>query len=388
MENDRTNYLGPLSALRENAKPGKRSWRDLPWPFIIVVILPTLIAAIYFLFIASPIYVSEARFIVRQQGRETPSSLGLALQGVGLSTTQSDAFAVHEYITSRDALVDVQKRLNLRNILGKPGSDPISRFPRPWEGRADEDLYKGMQRFITVGYDSTNGISTLRVKSFDPRDARNLADGLLEGGENLVNRLNVRASQQAVADAEKTVEEAEIRLADAQGKISEFRNRQRYIDPARSALESSQVIGGLRETLANLQAERDQLAADAPSSPQLPMLDGRIAAYQKQIEAERLRVAGTSESLAPNVGAYEALSLRQELAGKGLAVAVQSLDSARLEARRQQLYLERVVNPNLPDEPILPQRLIAILAVFASMLVAYGVCWLLWAGVREHRQSH
>lgn len=307
MPNSKLTYLGPVDGLANSGTGEGWTWRQLPWVFLLIVVAPSLLAAIYFLLIASPVYVSEARFIVRQQGREAPSSLGIALQGVGLSTTQSDAFAVHEYIVSRDALTDLEKQVNVRGVFGRAGTDMFSRYPQPWNGSSEEELYKGVQRFITVGYDSTNGISTLRVEAFSPEDARRVADILLSGGERLVNNLNVRASEQAVLDAERSVTEARARLSSSQAELASFRNREQFIDPARTALESSQVISGLMSTLATLRAERQQIAADTPSSPQLPSLDGRIHAYEQQIEAERAKIAGNANSLAPKVGLYLSL---------------------------------------------------------------------------------
>ena len=79
--------------------------------------------------------------------------------------------------------------------------------------------------------------------------------------------------------------------------------------------------------------------------------------------------------------------LQRELADRELTQSTTALVAAEQEARRQKLYLERIVNPNLPDRPSQPRRLISILIVFATSLLIYGVGWLVWAGVREHRQD-
>ena len=50
-------------------------------------------------------------------------------------------------------------------------------------------------------------------------------------------------------------------------------------------------------------------------------------------------------------------------------------------------YLERIVSPSEPDKPTEPKRWLALLTVFASSLLVYAVGWLVWAGVREHRQD-
>ncbi|MFC5344009.1 chain-length determining protein [Brevundimonas staleyi] len=387
MAESQINYLGPIPEALTFRQEPKPWWRRLPVGFLMVVALPTMLAMIYFLLIATPRYVSEARFIVRQANQSTPSALGVALQGVGLSSAQSEAFAVHEYITSRDALEQLGRRYDIAAMLNPPGADAFSRYPRFWDSRSQEGLYKGFQRFVTVGFDSTTGISTLRVEGFRAQDARSLNEALLAGGEQLVNRLNDRARADAVAEATIARDEAQTKLTDIQNQLTAFRNREQFLDPELAARESSTLIGGLLATVAQLRADRDQLAAEAPQSPQLPVIEGRIAAYERQIAAERAKVAGTSTSLAPRLGVYETLSLQRELADRELAQATASLVSAQHDARRQKLYLDRIVSPNLPDKPVEPRRWIAILTIFASSLLIYAVGWLVWAGVREHRQD-
>lgn len=387
MAEAQVNYLGPIPealTFREERKPW---WRRLPVGFLMVVALPTLLAAIYYLLIATPRYVSEARFIVRASTQSQPSAIGMALQGVGLSTAPSDAFAVHEYIKSRDALRELGRRYDIGAILNPPGADAFSRYPRLWDSRGEEGLYKGFNRFVEVGYDSTTGISTLRVEAFRAEDSRQINQALLASGEQLINRLNERAMGDAVSEAQTARDEARARVTGIQQRLTAFRNREGFIDPELAARESSSLIGGLMATVAQLRADRAQLVGEAPQSPQLPILDGRIAAYERQIAAERAKVAGASTSLAPRVGVYTDLQLQRELADRELAETTSALLSAQQEARRQKLYLDRIVSPNLPDKATQPHRWTAILTIFASAMLIYGVGWLVWAGVREHRQD-
>ena len=388
MSDPRLSFLGPLAGgpakPLETVKSPSRLKAFLP--FALVVGLPTFVTAVYFLSIASPRYVSEAKFLVRSASQEQPSSLGVALQGVGLSNNATDAFAVHEYIKSRDALDDLEKHFPLEPVLSAAHADPLSRYPRLGEGRSKEGLYKNFQRFLTVGYDTSTGISTLRVQAFTPNDAKKVAEGLLTGGENLVNALNERSAARAVTDAERNMQEAEQRLTGIQARLQSYRNREGIIDPVVSAGEGSALIGELLANIATLRAERSQLVSQAPNSPQLPTLDARLAAFERQIEVERQKLAGGQNSLASKISGYEALALERELADKALATASASLDVARVEARQQKLYLVRVVNPGVPDKSSLPNRWLAILAVLISTMLIYGIGWLVWAGLREHRQ--
>jgi len=214
-----------------------------------------------------------------------------------------------------------------------------------------------------------------------------MTEALLQGGERLVNRLNERASTDAVTNALDAEQQAWERLASAQQALAAYRNDQRFIDPTRTATESSSLIVSLLQTLANLKAERTQISSQAPESPQLAAINSRIAAYEAQIANERAKIAGTSGSLASQVGTYEDLVLAREMAGKEMTQASSSLLIAQQEARRQRLYLDRVVNPSLPDRAEQPKRFLAVLTVLLSTLMLYGVGWLIWAGVREHGQD-
>lgn len=309
MTDAKLNYLGPAPKLLAGPVQVVPWWRKLPTGFLAVVVLPTILTLVYNVAVVSPRYVSEARFVVRTPERVQASGLGIALQGVGISGGQTDAFAVHEYVTSRDGLKYLQQRFDVGAIIGRPDADPLSRWPRFGESRTQEGLYKGLQRFVTIGYDATTGISTLRVEAFRAQDAYALSNAMLSGGEALVNQLNERAAQDAMTEALRAEAEARTHLADVQGRLTAFRNREGFIDPALQASESSQLIGGLLATIAQLRADEEQLRSEAPASPQLSVLTGRIAAYERQVAAERGKMAGGDTSLAPRIGAYQDLAL-------------------------------------------------------------------------------
>jgi capsular polysaccharide transport system permease protein len=357
--------------------------------FLVMVAAPSLLAALYYLLIAAPLYVSEASFVVRARSQPAgPAALGLALQsfGVDVGSGATDAFEVHEYMLSRDAVADLQRRLNLRAMLARPEADFLARFPDPFEGTTFESLFKGYRRFVTVGYNPTSGVSTLRVEAFRPTDSNAVAEGLLDGGEALVNRLNERAAHDAVAEGQREVMEAQARGIAAEDALTQFRNREKLIDPSRSSVAGLELVTQLEMQLATLRADRASQAALTPQGVQLPILDKRITAFEAQIAAEQARVAGQAGSLAPKIGEYERLTLERDFAAKALAAADADLESARVDARRKQMYLERVVYPNTPDKAERPRRLLSIVMVVVTALVAWAAVVLVLAGLREHRQ--
>lgn len=383
MNDPKINYIGPIPQLA-GPKRGK-PWIGAPLAFGLMVVLPTLIAAFYLFVIVSPRYVAEARFIVRAAEPKAATGIGAALEGAGFSTGSADAHAVLEYIESPDGFLELQRKFDVRRAYARPGVDVFSRLPKPFSDSSNETFRKQFQNYLTLGYDSQSGISTLRVQAFTSDDAQRIADLLLDGGEGLINRLNERSAEDAVRDGERTVAEAQTRLTQAQARLTEFRNREGVIDPATSAKAGGELIGQLTINLANLRAERAQVASDAPNSPQLPFLDSRIRAFERQIAAERQQIVGDAGSLAPKISSYEALVTEREFAEKLLASATSTLNSAQLDARRQRLYLDRVVNPVATDKATEPRRLRSLLLVFTSALLIFALGWLVWAGVRESR---
>jgi len=357
--------------------------------FAVMVLLPTAVAAFYYLVLAAPMYVSETKFIVRTPSQQAPSTLDSVLLGVGLGSTSSsntDVYAVHEYISSRDAVRDLQQYHHLSTILGRAPLDLVARFPRPFEGRSFEDLYSAYTRFVTVNYNSQTGISTLKVKAFRPRDAQDLATALLDGGEGVINRLNDRSVMDALNDANRHTQDAEQKVTAAETALTNFRNREKLIDPTRSSLADLELVGKIEGQLATLRAERTALAASAPESPQLPLMDQQIQAFQTQADDQRAKIAGQDTSLAPLIGEYEQLIIDRDFAAKELTAASTAVESARLDMRRKHLYLERIVSPNLPDSAREPHRIYSIWMIFIGSLLIYATVALILAGLREHGQ--
>ena len=94
---------------------------------------------------------------------------------------------------------------------------------------------------------------------------------------------------------------------------------------------------------------------------------------------------GSNNSITAQAAAYQRLFLENELAEKQLAAAIASLESAKAEADRQQLYLEVVSQPSKPDLALKPQRFYNIIATLVIGLMLYGIISLLTASVREHK---
>lgn len=354
--------------------------------FLVFVVLPTLLAALYYGFIASDVYVSQSRFVIKAPGQKSMPTGTLAnlIQTSGFVGGEQETKEVLDYVRSRNALADLQKQMNVKARYQDAGADFLSRFPRPFHDASFENLFKYYQSMVSAAPDSESGMAVVEVRAFRAEDAQAINARLLQLSEQLVNRLNERAERKAVTEAEQRVFAAETRVRKARVALSGFRNRQEVIDPAKQATGVLEISNKLITEHAALQAQLELMERVTPANPSIPALRARISALGSEIAAQNGRVVGTPTGIASKVAGYENLLAEQEFAQQTLTAAGTALEQARAEAIKQQYYLERVVDPNLPDTPELPRRLRNILIAFGVSLCLYFIGWMLVVGILEH----
>ena len=356
--------------------------------FWALVGLPTLIAGVYYFALASDLYLSEVKFVVHGPAKGPASSISAMLMSAAASSVSEDTYAVHEYLMSRDAVRRLEKEDDLRQLLGRPEGDLITRFPGILFWRKDfEALYKAYSNFVSVEVDSSSGVSTLDVKAYRPEDAQRVAQALLTFSEQLINALNERARHDALAVFKREVDSTEQNIAKIQSELTAYRVKQKMLDPKSASAGPIGLLAQMNAQLASSKGQLAEIIRNSPSSPHIPLIRTRINSLEKLIAEERGKITGGSGSVATALGEYERLDVQRLLAEKTLASAFTSLEAARLEAQRQQLYLETIAQPNLADYPLYPKRLASFATVAATCLLVYGIAWLLVSGVREHASA-
>jgi capsular polysaccharide transport system permease protein len=362
----------------------QRITRRLNAVFYITVLIPTLLAVVYFGLIASDVYISESRFVVRSSQRQSQVGLGALLQSTGFSRSQDDTYAVHDFVLSRDALRELASRMDLTKALQPDAIDFPDRFPLFGLDDSFEAFYKHYKKYVSIEYDTTSSISTLYVRAYSAADAQKINDILLGMGERLVNAMNDRSRQDLIGVAQKEVASAEERLKAASLALSGFRSKQALFDPDRQSLLQLQSVAKLQDELISLEGQLAQLRQLSPDNPQIAALRGRIELMKKTIASESAKVAGPDRSFSSKSARFDRLLLDKTFADRQLASAFASLETARNDAQRQQLYLERLVKSNLPDKAGEPRRIRSIFTVFIVGLMLWGVVSLVVASIKEH----
>ena len=353
--------------------------------FVCLVVVPTALAVLYFGLLAHDVYVSESQFVVRTVQRQLPTGLGSLLQGSGLTQGSSDVYSVQSFLASRDALQVLEQRYHLKRSFGSPRIDAVARFnPLGWDD-SFENLLRYYQKFIiNTDLDSTSSILTLTVRAFSPEEAHAINEDLLKMSEDFVNQLNERARRDLVRFATADVDTAQKQERTAVAALSRYRNDHSLYDPGKQSDLQIQEVGALQ---AELVATRKQLAdvrAMAKDNLLIPVLENRARVLSRAIASEMAKVAGDRSSLSSKTPQYEGITLDRDFAAKYLAVALDSLEQARANAMSQQLYIERIAQPNQPDIAIEPRAVRDVAATLLLSLIVWALASLLVTAVREH----
>jgi capsular polysaccharide transport system permease protein len=369
-----------LPSMPQRVRP-KRFGGLLGLTALLVIGIPSLIAAAYYGFWASNQYVTSFVFAVRGPTQSVARpAVGSAL--VGTSATSPDAFVVTDYINSPQAVSDVAHALNLSAIFSKPTIDFWSRLA-PEVTPEELDAY--WAKMVSAHFDLVSGNVSVSVRTFTPEDSLNLARALIAASNEMFRRLNAEAQHDFVRLADENLSRAQQQLSAARQALLAFRDSSGLIDPALSAQAGSAMFDDLRKQLSALQVQYAAIRASSPSSPTLAVLRSQIGALEAQLKGQDQRSPSPVKAVSPEVfGQYQSLDLDRQFAEKQYTESLDLRNQAYLMAQNQQSYLALFVQPTLPHTSLYPDRTRAIATVVLAAAAAWFIGMLITYAVRDH----
>lgn len=358
--------------------------RPLTLSALLVVALPSLIAAVYFGLIASNVYEAEARFAVRTGAISGIDAL-TSLAGIPSINQVQDSLIVANFITSRAAVEALEDNIGLRKRYNDKAIDIGSRLS------ADapiEDLVRFWQMHVSVAIESPSGIITARVRGFSPTDAQALTDALVRASEQLVNKLGAQARNDLVANSERELRDIENRLRASRERLNQLRVSEGVIDPQLTAQGINLLMTELRGEAVKLEQEIATIQrVVSKDAPQVQLMRTRLAAIREQNDALQneltLRRDNGREALSSVMTRFDQLTLERQILERQYTSAAASLEQARAAAARQQMYLATFVRPVLPEDPAGPRRILHPFLIALGLLVIWGVA----ASIVSRRQA-
>jgi capsular polysaccharide transport system permease protein len=351
--------------------------------FVLLVVVPALIAVGYLYWFAADQYHSETAFSVRSEEATLPETglLG-AITRIG-GGAGSDAEVLYDFIRSPAIIAAVDARLDLRRVWLGTESDPLFALP---EGASSEDLADQWGRMVDVRLDDQAGIIDVTVRAFAPGDAVAIAQAVLDESGRLINRLSEQARTDAIRFAMADLSEAEAALRQMRSSMADFRRTHRMIDPEADVAGQMGVVGTLESELAEALVARDTLLTYADEKDQRVVKSTRrIEAIRARIDAEKAKIAGggSGDASAEVVGRYEALLTDIEFAQAAYTQALANVAVARAESRRQARYLAVHIEPTRPDTAEYPRRLILSSLSIVALFLAWSVLMVFWYNLRD-----
>lgn len=322
----------------------------------IVVLLPVLITAVYLFFIATPMYLAEARFVLRVADASAIGGSGvpsLLATGTGVANVFVDGYAVRDFIQSREAMERLDAKIGLQRLLSNADADPIVRMA---PNASKDEVYATYRTNIQAKFNIVEQMIVLKIYAFSPDDAQIIARGLIELAEGFSDDLNRRARSDSLKLAELEVRRAEERASKARMAVAAWRNENNNIDPAIDVKTIAELINQLELQLLAAEAEVDQIVTSRePNSPRRASLEVRVKTIRRQIADTRKRMISGGATPA-QLARYEELRIEQDFSDKNLDAAGQALQQARLSTLRQQKYISVVAEPIADRHRAYPNR--------------------------------
>lgn len=365
--------------------------KDGIWPFmrrnpvLAVAILFSLLSAIYWLFIASDRYVSEAHVIVQRTELGGVSGLDLPSFLTGASTgSRSDQLVLRDYLRSTDMVRKLDRELDLREHYSSWKIDPFSRMQSDPTIEQLRDYYLSR---VSVEYDDYTGVLVIKTEGFDPAMAQKINKTLLREGENFMNGMAHSLARNQVAFLEKEVNVLGRRAMAARKAVIDYQNRNGLVSPEAATEAIGSIIAKLEAKRTELQTKLTAMQAYlVADNPALVELQQQIDAISEQIDAENAKLASPQGGkLNSKIEEFQRLEMEAKFSQDMYKAALVALEKSRVESTRAVKKMSVVQASSLPEHPEEPRRLYeTVLYTIMAMLFA-GVAHLLIAIVRDHR---
>lgn len=354
--------------------------------FLVIVIAPMLMSAVYLWGFARDQYISSMSFSVRTESLQSATDLLGGLSSI-TGSSSSDVDILTQYIASGDLVRLLEEDIDLRRVFSAQwpsdflfAFDPSGQF---------EDLLDYWNSHVLT--QSENGIVTLSVRSYDPVASNRITLAIYEANRQLINRLSDEAHEDATRFSRDELETAENRLAAARKAMTSFRLEAQIIDPNATLEAQMRILTQLQVQQAESFIQRDLLTRTSGlDDPRVSEVNRKIDALQAQIDIEKNKFGYGGQG--PGGADYATLFATYERLASDLLFSEEAYRSSLLaynaslaEAKRKARYLVAHVKPTIAEKSTYPQRPIKLFIVVLFVTLLWSVGLLIYYSIRDRR---
>ncbi|AYN12125.1 MULTISPECIES: ABC transporter permease [Pseudomonas] len=361
----------------------KKGWRLA----LAMVVLPMILAAVYYGVFAVDRFVSSAQVVVRQDGNNQGAQVpGLATLLTGANpASREETLYLREYITSMDMMLLLESKLHWIEQYAAQRGDVFFWLDKD---APREDLLEYYQRMVSAHYDETTGLLRVEVQAFTPELSEQMLRVILQASEHFVNEVSHNIAREQMKFAQGELETARVNYSKRKTQLLNFQNDNKVLDGGNTAQSRATIIADLESQYTKEQAALTEmnfkLRADAP---QVRQQRQKVEAITQQLAKEKRLLVSSPQGSQLNVVAsrYQQLTLDAGIAEESYKTAVAALDNARIEASKKIRTLVTVVSPNTPQLALYPERLYNLATILLGLLMVFGITRFILASIEDHR---
>ena len=329
---------------------------------------------VYVFAISSDLYISEARFALREAGDSVALNL-MSGGSTGPSAAASEAnversvkalmkgsggdddflqnpFVIANFLMSQAFVHELQQKNWLEPRFARPSVDYFSRLPA---NATLEEAWRFWGRHAMAAVDRRSNVVVVKVWAFTPEDAQATADLMVKRGEALLNEIEIRGRTDALDRARLELDHANEEYTKKLGQISDMRQMLATVDPQTVATAAQNSLLRIEGERILMQRELQVLkAAENANSPAANVLRQRSQSIMSEVGQIQNRITGYEADVraAVNaVAAYEELDINRRFALTRVQIASLAVESAELQLRTNSYFIYTFIAPSLPVLP-------------------------------------
>ncbi|QDP01950.1 lipopolysaccharide biosynthesis protein [Thalassotalea sp. PS06] len=351
--------------------------------FALVLLASVLIIA-YYMVVASPRFVSESQFVVKEAGSSDMVLGGLAALG-GSSPSMRDALILKAFIESREMAILLDKKVQLKAHYENENWDFFSRLK---SNSSNEEYIKYYQEHVSVYHDEMSDALKIEVQTFNPEYSLQVTQTLLEASEAFINQLSDKMVQQQLSYAQQEVERAYAKMSEQQSLLIEFQDTHETFSPEVKGGALVQAINQLEGEIIKQEAELKALSVVMrEDSVDVLSKQTQIDSLKAQVAQEQEKLTSKDQGSLNKVNReFKELQLKNELAAELYTSTLVNLEKVRAEAYQDVKHLLVIEFPALAEDQKYPRRLYSIFTWFLVLLLTYAVGKMVFTIIKEHKE--
>lgn len=354
-------------------------------PFLSAALISSLLAAVYFLAVASDRYVSETHVIIQHTDLGGGQNMDFASLLGGASGSRADQLLLRDHLRSGDILKKIDATLNLRAHYSDPKHDMLSRMSS--RDLPTEDFQRYFLSRVSIDFDDYAGVLVIKAQGYDPKTARAIATQLVQEGERFMDGMAHSLAQTQVDFLEKQVVQMKDRAMQARQAVLAYQNKKGMVSPQFTAETLVVIVAKLQAQRTELQTQRSALQAYLVAShPSIVQINQQLEAIEQQIALEQAKlVSPNGKTLNSAAEEFQRLEMQAVFAQEVYKTALVALERGRIEATRTLKKVSVIQAPDLPEYALEPRRFYNTLVFMLVAFLLAGVMHLLAAIVRDHK---